>query len=250
MISIITPAFNAEKYIQRAIESVLSQTYKDWEMIIVDDLSTDKTTQIVSEYVLQDNRIKLITSTHKLYTSGARNLGISVSSGSFLAFLDSDDFWDVNKLTLQHNFMESNEYDFSFTTYQKVDSEGNVIKNPIKARKRVDYNDLKYSDPIGCSTVMLNVKNINPIYFNEKYFYQEDYVLWLDILQKHTRFAYGLDICLGFYRIHSKSKSFNKLKMAFHMWDVLYKDYFKWNIFQKIYFFLYYSCSGIIKNLQ
>jgi len=119
LVSIITPAYNAEKYIQETIESVLSQSYANWEMIIVDDKSTDKTVNIIEEFC--DDRIKLVKLEKNGGTSNAWNNAFKYATGEYVAFLDSDDLWVSTKLEEQINFMKKNNYVFTFSSYDWID---------------------------------------------------------------------------------------------------------------------------------
>ena len=115
-VSVITPMYNCEKFISETIESVLNQTYTNWEMIIIDDCSTDKSNQIVKQYIERDKRIRLIALNENSGAAVARNKGIEVSSGRFIAFLDGDDLWEPNKLEKQIQFMTEKNIGFSFTS--------------------------------------------------------------------------------------------------------------------------------------
>lgn len=153
LISIITPVFNCENYIEATIDSILNQTYTNWELILVDDCSTDKSVAIIQVKYLQDSRIQLIQNTSNLGAAGSRNNGITASKGKYICFLDSDDFWKPTKLELQHAFQSANNLAFTYTTYQRL-KEDQVI-GEIKAKPSVTYADLLKTCSIGCSSVML-----------------------------------------------------------------------------------------------
>jgi teichuronic acid biosynthesis glycosyltransferase TuaG len=250
MISIITAAYNCEAYITQAIRSVQAQTYENWEMLIVDDLSTDKTVSIIQQCCQDDSRIRLIIPTEKLYAAGARNLATQHAKGDYMAFLDADDLWEPEKLELQHQFMIQNNYTFSITSYKKVNSLGQKGTRIFAARPLIDHHMMLYTNRIGCLTVMYNAKKLGKLYFNPHFLYQEDYILWLDTLKEKCDFAHGLDIPLAYYRVHPTAKSSNKLKIALYTWNVVYKDHFKWNIFKRLYYFTFYVFNGLIKYLR
>jgi teichuronic acid biosynthesis glycosyltransferase TuaG len=250
MISIITAAYNCESYITQTICSVQAQTYENWEMIIVDDLSSDKSIAIIQKHSQEDPRIKLIIPTQKLYAAGARNLATQHAQGDYVAFLDADDFWEPEKLELQRQFMCQNDYAFSITSYKKVNSHGQKGSRIFAARPRIDHQMMLYTNPIGCLTVMYSIKKLGKLYFNPHFLYQEDYILWLDTLKDKCDYAYGLDIPLAYYRVHPSAKSSNKLKIARYTWNVVYKDHFKWNIFKRLYYFTFYVFNGLIKYLR
>ncbi len=127
LVSIITPLYNCEKYIEETILSVINQTYKNWEMIIVDDCSKDNGTEIVEKYQRKDNRIKLFKNEINLGGAGTRNKCIEKAKGKYIAFLDSDDLWKKEKLEKQISFMEKNNYLFSYTKYERINEEGEKL---------------------------------------------------------------------------------------------------------------------------
>lgn len=247
MISIITAAYNCEKYLGQAIESVITQTFQDWEMLIVDDVSTDRTTEIAQKYAQSDPRIRLICSRQKLYSAGARNLGTQYASGSYIAFLDADDCWLPQKLEIQYEFMQKNNHALSCTSYQTFNHEGKVHPYILKVKPIVKYRDFFYSNPIGCLTVMYDRNKVGNLFFPTDLFFQEDYVLWTKTLQQTKYHFYGIDIPLAFYRLHPYNKSWNKWKVAHYHWTTVYRRCFNWNFFQKLYYFIFYITINLRK---
>jgi teichuronic acid biosynthesis glycosyltransferase TuaG len=247
MISIITAAYNCEKYISQAIESVLAQTFNDWEMIIVDDISTDKTAEIAEVYTQKDARIKLIKPEKKLYSAGARNLATDLAQGRFITFLDADDCWSPLKLNIQHDFMLSNDCALSFTSYQVIDNQGLIHPYIIEALPKVTSKDLQFFNPIGCLTVMYDQIKTGKLKFPTGYIFQEDYVLWVNTLRNLPYIFYGITAPLAFYRLHPTNRSGNKWQVALYHWKVVYKRCFHWNFFQKIYFFSFYMLTNLRK---
>ncbi|MGP4070383.1 glycosyltransferase family 2 protein [Halobacillus sp. B29] len=216
LVSIIMPAYNSEKYINEAITSVAKQTYQNWELLIIDDCSHDKTIKTIKNY--NDNRIKLITLKDNSGVANARNVGISTAKGRYLAFLDSDDKWDSNKLSKQLDFMKRHKYSFTFTSYEWIDEYGNRLNKKINAPKEVDYKNLLYGNPIGCLTVLIDRFHINDIKMpNIKH---EDYATWLNVLKMEKINAYGMQESLAYYRKTSSSLSSNKLKTIFWTWNI------------------------------
>ena len=142
LLSIITPMYNYEKYIGQTIESVLNQTYKNWEMLIVDDCSNDNSPNIVKEYVQIDNRIKYIRVNKNKGVSNARNTGLQQARGRFIAFLDSDDIWNNSKLEDQVQFMIKNDCTITFTSYELIDEDSNKLGKEVTVTSEVRYNDL------------------------------------------------------------------------------------------------------------
>ena len=231
--SIITPLYNAEKYIETTIQSAQSQTYKNWEMIVVDDVSQDNGPKIVERYIKKDKRIKLI----KLEKNGggavARNRAIKEAKGKYIAFLDSDDLWYPEKLEKQIKFMEENNYDFTYTHYEKIDEEGNKLNEIIKSKDKVDYKGLLKSNQIGCLTAMYNQENLGKIYMPliRK---RQDYALWLQILKK-TKYGDCLKENLAQYRLVNGSVSSNKMNLIKFNWQI-FREVEKINVFESIYY--------------
>lgn len=219
LISIITPLYNSEKYIGRTIQSVLNQTYKNWEMIIIDDCSTDNSFSLVEQLTKKESRIKLYKNDKNSGAGVTRNNGISKANGKYIAFLDSDDQWLPEKLDVQVNFMEENKIDFSFTNYQQVDENGNSLKVINNNIKKVDYYDMLKSNWIGCLTVMYNTESLGKTYMHSIR-KRQDYTLWLKLLQK-TKYAYCVPKVLAIYTVRNESVSSNKLDLIKYNWRVL-----------------------------
>ncbi|MEG0856253.1 MAG: glycosyltransferase family 2 protein [Terrisporobacter sp.] len=245
LVSVITPMYNSEKFIRQSIESVLRQSYKNFELIIVDDGSKDKSEEIVCEYLKKDERIKYIKLEKNMGISNARNIAIKESRGRFIAFLDSDDIWKEDKLNKQVNFMVKNNYSFSFTAYELIDEDNNKLDKIIEARDFYNYKDLLKGNNIGCLTIMLDKKNIDmPIVMkNESH---EDYILWLELLRNDIN-AYGINEVLAYYRKTNSSISHNKFKAAGWTWHI-YRKIEKLPIVKSIYYFSNYMINGIRKS--
>jgi teichuronic acid biosynthesis glycosyltransferase TuaG len=218
LVSIITPMYNSEKFINSTIESVLIQTYSNWEMIIVDDCSTDNSVKIVEDFIKKDKRIKLIKLTKRSGPAIARNTAIREAQGRFIAFLDSDDLWKPLKLEKQIKFMLENGIAFSFTAYDIIDDSNKLIST-VKVPEKVSFKDLLKDNPIGCLTAIYDTFKVGKIFMPiiEK---RQDYGLWLKILQK-VKYAYGLQESLAIYRIRRNSISRNKLKLIKYNYKVL-----------------------------
>lgn len=245
LVSIITPAYNAEKYISYTIESVISQTYKNWEMIIVDDCSVDRTKNIIKEYSARDNRIKYIFLDENKGVSNARNTAISHARGRYIAFLDSDDLWYPDKLTIQISYMEENNYYFTFTNYEFIDHNGNKLNKVIKVPKKLNYKDALYSNSIPCLTVVLNKEVIKEIRMpNIKH---EDYATWLNILKNNIK-AYGINTNLAMYRKLNNSLSSNKFKSMLWTWNI-YRDNQKIGLINSMKYISSYIFKNIIKHM-
>lgn len=244
LVSIITPAYNAEKYIKDTIVSVISQTYTKWEMIIVDDASDDNTNKIIKEYWQKDKRIKLITLLKNQGVANARNAAIQNAKGRYIAFLDADDVWEKEKLEKQINFMKQNDVYFSYHDYKLLDLSTNKEKI-ISIPKQLDYNNLLKGNRTGsCLTVCLDRKMIKDIYFPKAK--HEDYICWLNILKQYSIVALGLNETLGTYKVGKKSISSNKLQSAIWNWKV-YRKSQNLSVLKSIYYMYFYVINGIKK---
>lgn len=210
LISIITPNYNGEKFITQTIESVISQTYSNWEMIIVDDYSSDKSYEIALDYSKKDSRIKVIRNETNLGAAISRNRAIDIAKGEYITFLDSDDLWEPKKLELQLHFMQDNNCDFSFTRYNLIDENNQSLNKTARIIKKLTYYKYLHHCYTGCLTVMYRfdiAKDIRS--FNIKN--NNDYGLFLQVV-KNAKNAFGINEILAHYRIRKSSISRNKMK--------------------------------------
>lgn len=212
LVSIITPTYNSEKYIKETINSVLSQTYQNWEMIIVDDCSTDNTVRIIEEEMEKNSRIRFIQLQENQGAAVARNTAINYANGRYIAFLDSDNLWEMNKLEVQVSFMNMNNIPFSYTSYKIINENGEETGKVVNVPEKIDYNQLLKNTIIGCLTVMLDINKFGRVQMPNMRT-RQDTALWLLIL-KQGYIAYGIQQPLAKYRKKSGSISSNKLKMA------------------------------------
>lgn len=244
LVSIITPSYNSAKFIGKTIDSVISQTYKNWEMIIIDDCSTDSSAEFIKTYEEKDSRIKLVQLKENSGAAVARNIGIQLAQGRFIAFLDSDDSWLPEKLEKQLKFMLINNYYFTYTSYFKI-NENNEILGTMYIPSKVNYSQLLKTCVIGCLTVIYDAEKIGKQEFPliRK---RQDFALWLKILKK-VDYAYGLQENLANYTIRSDSISANKLNAAKYNW-FLYRNIEKLSLFVSFYYFLHYVIKGIIRS--
>ena len=208
-VSIITPLYNSEKYIAEAIQSVLIQSYTDFEMIIIDDHSDDRSVNIVKEF--NDERIQLICLSQNKGAGIARNKGIEKANGRFIAFLDSDDQWLPNKLEKQINFMRSRNISFCFSSFYLMNENGKHLKKYREALPRVDYTKMLNNNYIGCLTAIYDTETLGKIYMTD-HKKRQDWGLWLKILSK-TNLAESIEEPLALYRLGNKSLSHYKLNL-------------------------------------
>ena len=242
LVSIITPLYNSEKYIAETIESVLAQTYSNWEMIIVDDCSKDNSTKIVEEYQKKDRRIKLYQNEINKGVSYTRNRSIDIAQGKYIAFLDSDDLWKKEKLEKQINFMEQNNIVLSYTAYEKINEDGSK-RGEIRVPEKLDYKELLKNCLIGFLTAIYRKEELKNFKFiNSK---AEDYIFWLSILKK-IEYAYGINEILASYRVLNNSRSSNKIDIVKFHWKI-YRKIEKLSLLRSIYYYLIYIKRGIAR---
>lgn len=244
LISIITPMYNSEMFIIQTIESVLSQTYTEWEMIIVDDASSDNSVNVVREYMKHNSRIKLIALEQNAGPAVARNKAIFEAKGKYIAFLDSDDYWDAQKLEKQIAFMQRNQIAFSFTNYFSVEEQTQKILQTIVAPKKIDYKTLLKKNTIGCLTVIYDTDVLGKI-FMPLILKRQDYALWLKIL-KQIPYGYGMNEPLAYYNVRNISISSNKLTTSLYNWK-LYREIEKLPLHKAIYYFGWYIYKSFLK---
>lgn len=245
LVSIITPLYNTAPFIERTLQSVQAQSYQNWEMLITDDCSTDNGPEIVRQYTETDNRIKLFKNSKNSGPGVARNKSIKEAKGKYIAFLDADDQWKKNKLTTQIQFMETQRIDFSFSYYEQIDEEGNLLKRLDQYPKKVSYKDTLKSNKIGCLTAVYNAETLGKTYM-EIIKRRQDYTLWLKLLKK-TSYAYCIPQVLATYTIRRQSISSNKLKLIKYNWLVLYKIE-RLPLFKSLYYIVYHISQKLFRN--
>lgn len=245
LVSIITPAYNAAHFISDTIESVLCQSYQNWELIIVDDKSRDSTGDIVKEYQGRDSRIKYIEHDVNKGPAGARNTGLENAQGRYIAFLDSDDIWKQEKLQKQIDFMSKNNCGFCFSSYRRMSEDGSRVSKPLNIPAEIRYEDLLKNTTIGTLTVVLDKKLTGKIYAPENVGY-DDFAMWLYILKKGL-VAKGIKEDLALYRIMNKSISSNKIRAARWVWNILVKHE-KLPRLKALMLLSYYLKNGILKE--
>jgi teichuronic acid biosynthesis glycosyltransferase TuaG len=233
-------------YVSDSIKSVIAQTYPHWELLIVDDASTDETVNIIKSYAQADSRIKLALKKQNSGISDTRNQCIQMAQGQFLAFLDADDIWHPEKLEKQLSFMLAKNIGFTYSTYDWIDEDGKIMNKFINTIGNLDYKTYLRNTIIGCSTVMVN-KTMTGDIVVPKFRTSEDTATWLNILKKGL-LAYAIEESLVSYRIRRKSASSNKLKAAADLWKV-YRQNEKLPFFEALYYFSCYAFNAIKKRL-
>lgn len=246
LVSVITPAYNCSEYIEECIESVLNQTYKNWEMLIVNDKSTDNTQSIVESYTKKDHRIKLFNHEKNAGAAAARNKALEFSQGRFVAFLDSDDAWMPNKLERQLEFILENKYGFTFTSYEIMSDKPLDKKKIIRVPEKINYNQYLKNTIIGNLTVIMDKELLGDIRVEVGYL--EDVLTWMKYL-KQGHIAYGLDENLAMYRVTENSVSSNKFRNAKrYFWCLREKQ--KLSLIKSIYCQIGYMFNATKKRLM
>ena len=233
LVSIITPSYKSKRFISQTIESVQAQTYKNWEMIIVDDLSPDNSNEIIEEYIKKDNRIKLIKLEKNSGPAVARNRAIEEAKGRYIAFLDADDLWYPEKLEKQISFMDTNNYGLTYTNYETMNENGDKLNNIIVSPSKLNYKQLLKSNKIGCLSAIYDTTITGKVYMPliKK---RQDYGLWLKILKK-IDYAYNVNEVLGTYRLMSNSVSSNKIDLLKYNY-ALFREHEQFSIIKSLYY--------------
>jgi glycosyltransferase involved in cell wall biosynthesis len=229
LVSVITPTYNAEAFISETIDSVRAQSYENWEMILVDDASSDATVNILKEYAAKDTRIKV----HKLQTNSgaaiARNTAIEKATGSYIAFLDADDLWKPEKLSKQIAFMQEKDIAVSFSSYELMDEEGKSLGKMIKALSKVNFSKMLKSNYVGNLTGIYNAEQLGKVYM-PNIRKRQDWALWLTLIKK-VGAAYSLEEPLARYRVRENSISSNKLNLLKYNYTI-YRKALKFGAFK------------------
>lgn len=244
LVSIITPTYNCAEFIGETIDSVQSQTYISWEMIIVDDCSTDNTKENVENYSKNDKRIKYYCMISQSGAAKARTRAMQLAQGEYIAFLDSDDLWISDKLEKQLTFMKQHDVAFTCTAYEQIDEEGKLLNRIVKTVPKVNYNRVLLDCPIGNSTVMYSVKKMGKFEVPNIRKRNDD-ALWLQMLKKEE-YIYGMRNVLMRYRIRQNSISSNKLKLIKYHW-ILYRDIEHLSILRSIFHIAYWCVIKILR---
>lgn len=210
LVSVIVPNYNCEKYIEETLNSILNQTYKNIEIIVIDDCSNDKSFEIALDYSQKHSNIIVEKLEKNSGAATARNRGIELANGKYIAFLDSDDIWLETKLEKQIRFMEDMGYAMTFTSYEHMNESGEALRIKVRTPKKVSYKMLLWHDYFGCLTVIYDQEKLGKIY-SENIRKNNDYSLFLNILKKEN-FAYSLKENLAKYRIRKGSISRNKFQ--------------------------------------
>lgn len=244
VVTVIMPAYNAARYIEEAIRSVQAQTITDWELIVVDDGSSDETCQSVQRLAEEDRRICLICNETNLGAAKTRNRAMELARGQYVALLDSDDIWHPDKLEKQLRLLKTKCADFSYTSYRIVTARDEARIGDYLVPEEASLKDMLKQNRIGCSTVLMRRELADSYRFSDE-FYHEDYVLWLQMLQQGVKMA-GLREILVDYRYSLASRAGNKLASAKHRWRI-YREYLHLPWWKSVWYLLLYAVAGMKK---
>lgn len=246
LVTIITPCYNSADFIKHTINSVLGQSYQNWELLVIDDKSKDDTCKIIEEFAQQHNNIRLIKLEQNGGVSNARNIGLEQAKGKYIAFLDSDDIWQEDKLARQVAYMEEKSLPMTFCAYNRIDEEGKIISRKIEVPLSVNYRQLLSHNVIIFSTSLTLRSVIGSTRFKKAG--HEDWIFWLDIFRKPFN-GYGINEPLVLYRIRKGSVSSNKLKVIGFTWKIL-RENEKLGLLESIYLFTKYAFATVWKRLK
>lgn len=246
-ISIITPCYNSSTYLLETYQCLKSQTYSNWEWIVVDDCSTDNSWEILEDLKSLDDRVRIFKNTENSGAAITRNNSLDNATGDYVAFLDSDDLWESDKLEKQVAFAENNNIEYTYHNYWTVDAEGKKLKEQFVC-PTVNQNDLYKFNPFATSSIMIkrDVLEKNQIRFRKHLRRRQDYFFWFDAIGVCNK-ASGLPEKLSSYRVFGgDSLSANKKKMAIIQWQLL-KSEFKLGPIKAFYYFIHYAIHGLKK---
>lgn len=247
-VTIVMPNWNSSKYIKNTIQSVQKQTYSNWELIIVDDCSTDNSTNIISEMMKEDERIKLFLQDYNQGAAKARTRAMLEGTGRYVAYLDADDIWKSNKLEEQVKFMSVNQYAFTCTSYEVIDDDGNKLNKYVHMLPKVDYIGFLTNNLLQTVGIMVDTK-----YVEKKHLImpdirrRQDAATWLQILKAGYN-CYGLDNILAEYRRTENSLSSNKIKAIKGVWS-LYREIEHLSLIFSCYCFVRYAILAVWKRI-
>lgn len=245
LVSVITAAYNAEAFIAETIASVQAQSLADWEMVVADDASSDRTAEIVAAIAAADPRVRLIRLEENGGVARARNAALAAARGRFIAFLDSDDLWLPQKLERQIAFMRGRDAAVSYTAFRRIDENGSRLGRLVAVPPRLTYRQLLKNTAIATLTGMVDTAKTGPIRMTEAR--RDDFILWLSILKRGFT-AHGLQEDLARYRVVTGSLSSKPKRSAAWVWDV-YRKVEKLGLLHAAWCMAHYGTRAVLKRL-
>jgi len=246
LVSIIIPVYNAAVYIGETIESVLAQTYCEWELLLVDDGSGDASCEIMEGYAKQDERIRVMCKENE-GAARARNTGVEKANGRYVAYLDADDLWAPNKLEKEIMFAKENDAAFCFTGYEFADEKGRGTGKIVRVPKMLNYKQALKNTTIFTSTVLFDLSKLTKEDIMMPVVKSEDTALWWKVL-KHGNIAYGLDENLVKYRRVAHSLSSNKWEAVKRIWN-LYRRQEGLPVVVSVYYFVFWAVRAVLRRI-
>lgn len=243
LVSIITPSFNSENFIADTIQSVQNQTYQNWEMIIVDDCSTDKTISIIEQFVINDSRIRFFQLEKNSGAGVARETALSKATGDYISFLDADDLWKPLKLEKQLQFLKDNKSPFTFSFYDCIDEVGNSLNKRVEAPRNLSYRQLFFCNYVGNLTGIYDRHYFGKIAISSTR-KRQDWMVWLTILKKIKK-AKPVPESLAFYRIRDNSLSASKVDLLKHNFAV-YRTFHDFNYISSLFIMVGFLFTQLI----
>lgn len=245
LVSVVMPAYNCEKYIAEAIESVQKQTYTQWELLIINDCSTDNTRMLADRYAKADSRIRILDNEANSGVAKTRNHGITQAQGAYIALLDGDDVWCAEKLEKQIECLQKSHAEFCYCSYDFINKTGLPCGKPFVVPQTTTFEQMLVRNVVGCSTVVISSKILKAHLFSSE-FYHEDYALWMELFQERIPVC-GIVEVLCHYRRIETSRSANKLHAAKQRWKI-YREKLRLPLCKSIVCFLCYAIKGTKKH--
>lgn len=245
LVTVIMPVYNAGSFLAEAIESVLNQTYRNLELLLIDDCSRDDSLGIAFEYEKKDSRVRVLRNEVNQGVAKTRNYGVKEAKGAYIALLDSDDVWHPEKLERQLQLLEQEKAELAYCSYDFMDETGKAILKPFRVPEKTDFNRMLFENDIGCSTVMIRSNVFKQHLFNPDC-YHEDYALWMEMLQSGIK-AVGLTGVYVHYRKVSGSRSDNKVNAAKERWKI-FREELNLPLWKSVVAFVGYAVNGVVKH--
>lgn len=247
LVSIVTPVYNAERFIAETIKSVQNQTYTEWELLLVNDSSSDGSVAVISKLATEDPRIRLVNLAENSGAAVARNAGLAAANGQYIAFVDSDDCWTETKLSDQLAFMQQSGSVFSYTNFALVNEVGEVLKEKVSLPERLTYSGLLKNTAIACSTVVIDREAVGdftmPLVRKG-----QDTATWLKLMRERSIAADGLNKVLNYYRQVEGSISSDRMGALRRTWHT-YRYLEQLPLPKAIYYFSHYVLQAILRRL-
>lgn len=244
LISVVMPAYNAERFLEEAVRSVMDQTFQDWELLILEDCATDGTYALAERLAAEDDRITLLKNEWNMGVAKTRNRGFDLCRGKYVALLDSDDVWHPEKLAMQISLAEKTGADIIYCSYGIMNEQGKKKCDDFIVPERTSFESSLIKSVISCSTALLSREIVQKYRFREEY-YHEDLVLWLEILRDGYQ-ARGVTEVLAQYRILDSARSSDKIQCAIQRWPV-YRRFLGYSPLKSIGLLIRYGLLGVIK---